>query len=55
MRDLRRGVALFAHDMRESIPLTVTVTLAVLAFVFALLVATGIVVNVIFGAWEMVS
>lgn len=41
MSEFRRGIRLFAHDLRTSVPLSVTFGIAVLAFMLALAVATG--------------
>jgi multisubunit Na+/H+ antiporter MnhF subunit len=37
----REGIRLFAQDMQRSMPLSVTLVIAVLAFVLTLAVATG--------------
>lgn len=42
MSAFRKGLALFAYDIRNSLPLSVTFAVVCLAFVFALLVATGL-------------
>lgn len=46
---MRDGIDGFAHDMRQSIPLSITFLLALIAFIFALLVATGAVLEVLTG------
>lgn len=41
MNELRRGLRLFAYDMRQSVPLQVTFLIALIAFALAFAAITG--------------